>query len=111
MVDIVGIEGKTSASGYGTYSIRTNYSTHTYYKSLARDITIRINTNHPSAWGRYLRNLMNGSSITNFTVDINESENYVSLSLQGPQSDNSYDIELSIRVTKIYAQVGPGWVS
>jgi len=111
VVDIVGIEGKTSASGYGTYSIRTNYSTHTYYKALARDITIRINTNNPSAWGRYLRNLMNNSGITNFTVDINESENYVSLSLQGPQSNDSYDVELSIRVTKIYAQVGPGWVS
>ncbi len=111
VVDIVGIEGKTSASGYGTYSIKTNYSTYTYNKTLARNVTIQINTNHPSAWGRYLSNLMNGSGITNFTVDINESGNYVSLSLQGPQSNNSYDIELSIRVTKIYAQVGPGWVS
>jgi len=111
VVNIIGIEGKTSASGYGTYSIRTNYSKSTYYEAMARNITIRINTNYPDAWGRYLRNLMNNSGITDVTINVNSTGNYVAISMGGPSSGSSYDIKLSVRETKIYAQIGPGWVS
>ncbi len=111
IVNIFGVEGKTSASGYGTYSIRTNYSDSTYYDVLARNVTVRINTNYPEAWGRYLRTLMNNSGIKNFTVNVNSTENYITLTMDGPSSGSPYDVELSIRETKIYAQVGPGWVS
>lgn len=109
-INIEGMAGKTSASGYGTYSIRINYSSYREYKALAKNVTIRINTNYPVAWERYLNNTMNSSKI-NFTIDVNESNNYISLVIEGPQQGSAYDVEFCIRITKIYAQVGPGWVS
>ncbi len=111
IVDIIGMAGKTSASGYGTYYIRTNYSSYQDYKALAKAITINITTNYPSAWGRYLNNTMNNSGITNFTINANEKNNYVLIVIDGPQQGNPYDVDLRIRKTKIYAQIGPGWVS
>jgi len=110
-VDIKEIPGKTSATGYGTYSIRTNYSSATHYLIIAKGVNITVYTEQPSAWGRYFQNFFNASSITNFTVVVNESQNYVVVTLNGPQGGNAYDIELSLNKIEVYAQVGPGWVS
>ncbi len=112
IVNIIGMAGKTSASGYGTYSIRTNYSGYTDYKAIAKSVTIRINTDYPSAWYRYLNSTIRNSGITNYSITpVNESSNYVSISTEGPLNGSSHDIYLSIKKIDIYAQVGPGWVT
>lgn len=111
IIDVKSIPGKTSATGYGTYSIRTNYSSHTQYSMIAKSITIRINTEYTSAWARYLQNFLNASSITNFTVIANESQGYAEVTLNGPQGGDAYDIQFSLNKIEVYAQVGPGWVS
>jgi len=110
IIDIKEIAGKTSATGYGSYSIRTNYSDSTRFSMIAKNLTIQINTEYASAWGRYFRNFLNASYITNFTVVVNESGNYVLITLNGPQGGDAYDIQFSLNKIEVYAQVGPGWV-
>ena len=111
IMNIKEIPGKTSATGYGTYSIRTNYSSFVRYSMIAKSISIKINTEYPSAWERYFQNFLNASSITNFSINKNESQGYVLVTLNGPQGGDAYDIELSLTKIDVYAQVGPGWVS
>ena len=111
VVDIRKVPGKTSASGYGTYSVRTNYSTSSHSSMIARGINITVSTEHTSAWRRYFENFLNASALTNFTVVENESQNHVVVTIDGPQGGNAYDVELSLSKIAVYAQVGPGWVS
>ncbi|MCD6299034.1 MAG: hypothetical protein J7L93_00310 [Thermoplasmata archaeon] len=111
VVNINGIAGKTSASGYGTYSVRTNYSGYSDYMAMAKSVTINITTSYPSAWYRYLDNMIRSSGINN-TTNVSSGNGYVSMTLDGPQgSGSSYDVNFYMRTTDIYAQVGPGWVT
>lgn len=113
LVDVYGLTGKTSVSGYGTYSIKTNYSSMQEDSAIASTLTINITTNYVTAWERYMETMLNRSGITNFTVEGNRSQNYVAITLTGPgpQTDDSYDIKLTVTKVTITAQVGPGWVS
>ncbi len=111
VVDIREVPGKTSVSGYGTYSVRTNYSTSSYSSMIARGINITISTEYTSAWKRYFENFLNASALTNFTVVENESQNYVVVAINGPKGGNAYDVKLSLSKIAVYAQIGPGWVS
>jgi len=111
VVNIKGMAGKTSASGYGTYSVRTNYSGYSDYKAMARSITINITTKYPSAWYRYMNSTIKNSDIDSTTYNISMGNSYVSVVLNGPQGGGVYDINFYMRTTDIYAQVGPGWVT
>jgi len=111
VVDVSGAAGKDSVSGYGTYSIRTNYSSMQEDASIASSITITITTNYVMAWERYMESMLNRSGITNYVVDGNRSENRVTVTLNGPQADDTYDIRFTVTRIHIKAQVGPGWVS
>jgi hypothetical protein len=111
VMDIKEILGKTSASGYGTYSIRTNYSTCSYYSIIAQGLNITVTTDHTSAWKRYFENFLNSSGITNFNVVENQSKNNVVVTIDGPLAGDEYDVRLMLNKVEIYAQVGPGWVS
>ena len=136
LVDVIGLAGKTSVSGYGTYSIRTNYSSMEENEYLFSNLTIRKTSDHAPAWYRFLNNTLVNSDINPSTTDyiteqdsenvtmymysqggallasLSLSGNEVSLVLAGPYSnENSYDVKLSTSYTDIFAQVGPGWVS
>jgi len=102
VVNINGIAGKTSASGYGTYSVRTNYSGYSDYMAMAKSVTINITTSYPSAWYRYLDNMIRSSGINN-TTNVSSGNGYVSMTLDGPQgSGSSYDVNFYMRTTDIY---------
>ncbi len=111
VVDVAGAAGKNSVSGYGTYSIKTNYSSTRADAAIASNLTVTINTNYPAAWARYMEGMLNRSGITNFEVEGNQSESRVTVTLHGPQTNGSYDIKLTVRKINIRAQVGPGWIS
>ncbi len=98
VVDIVGIEGKTGAAGYGTYPIRTNYSS-TYHMGAMGTLALTIYSRYTDAWQRYMESVLNASGIS---YTITEGDGYISISF-----DN---IEIEMDVVKIYAQVGPGWI-
>jgi len=111
IVDIKGMAGKTSASGYGTYSVRTNYSGYSDYMAMARNITINITTKYPSAWYRYMYSTIKSADVDNATYNLSAGNNYVLVVLYGPKGGSAHDINLFIRTTEVYAQVGPGWVT
>ncbi|MGC9308175.1 MAG: DUF7289 family protein, partial [Thermoplasmatota archaeon] len=58
LVDVFGLTGKTSVSGYGTYSIKTNYSSMDETEYIANNIYINITTEHALAWQRYMNNTL-----------------------------------------------------
>jgi len=103
-VDVVGMAGKTSVAGYGTYSIRTNFSSMTSYRCRSTSLTINITTPYPNAWRKYLENEMERSGISSTNYTINSGSNYVRITIN---TLLSFTFNRAI----IYAQVGPGWVS
>lgn len=112
LVDVQGLPGKRNAGGYGTYAIRTNYSSTEYLNFKAGSVTLTITTDYPEAWGRYINTTLNASGMRwrtdyNLTVGGNE----VVVLLYGPSVDGATDITFSLQKITIYAQVGPGWVS
>ena len=98
VVDIVGMEGKMGAAGYGTYPIRTNYSS-TYHTGALGALNLTIYSRYADAWQRYMESALNASGIS---YTITEGDGYISISF-----DN---IEIEMDIVKIYAQVGPGWI-
>jgi hypothetical protein len=110
LIDIKEVLGKTGATGYGTYSIRTNYSSKSGNALIARAVNITVFSDYTAAWTRYFQNMLNASSLTNFTVVTNETEHSVTVTIDGPQSSDRYDVDLSLDVIGVYAQIGPGWV-
>ncbi|MGC9553815.1 MAG: DUF7289 family protein [Thermoplasmatota archaeon] len=111
LVDVRGLPGKRSAGGYGTYAIRTNYSSTQYLEFKASSVTLTITTDYPEAWERYLNTTLTASGMQQ-DVDYNltiENHQLVVL-LYGPSVDSA-DITFSLQKITVYAQVGPGWVS
>ncbi|MDD3492038.1 MAG: hypothetical protein PHU95_00905 [Candidatus Thermoplasmatota archaeon] len=111
LVDVRGLPGKRSAGGYGTYAIRTNYSSTEYLEFKASSVTLTITTDYPEAWERYLNTTLTASGMQQ-DVDYNltiENHQLVVL-LYGPSVDSA-DITFSLQKITVYAQVGPGWVS
>ena len=114
MVDITGLAGKTSVSGYGTYSIKTNYSSMDENEYIASTIYINITTSHAAAWQRYMNSTLSRSGIDPDSFNVSTTGNMVAVELygpSGPSANGDYDVKLSTMHTNIMAQVGPGWVS
>jgi len=100
LIDVIGVAGKTGATGYGTYSIRTNFSQITSHRLLMENLTLYIFSDYYSAWENYLENRMNESGIT---YQLTEGDGYISITFS--------NVELSFNIARVYAQVGPGWVT
>ena len=104
LIDVRGVAGKTSVAGYGTYSIRTNFSSLFTYRCRATNLTINITTLYPEAWKKYLENEMEGSGIPSANYEISSGENYVKINI------NTLITFILYRAI-VYAQIGPGWVT
>ncbi|MFO8133332.1 MAG: hypothetical protein R6U10_05315, partial [Thermoplasmatota archaeon] len=111
LVDVIGLEGKTSVSGYGTYSIKTNYDSMEENEYIARNLNINITTDHTAAWQRYMNNTLIRSGIPSTSFNVTSEDNVVTIALYGTSAGSSYDVTLTTSQTDIIAQVGPGWVS
>jgi len=97
-INIVGIAGKTGAAGYGTYSIRTNYSSCHHYAAIGR-LGITIYTRYAEAWKKYMVTKLNE---TGMTYTLQEGDGYIRFQFS--------NIKLEMDVIKICAQIGPGWI-
>jgi len=104
LIDVRGVAGKTSVAGYGTYSIRTNFSSLSRYECRANSLTINISTSFPGAWKKYFENEMERSGIPSGNYTISPGSNYVTITIDIP-------ISFTLNRAVIYAQVGPGWVT
>ncbi len=101
LINIMGITGKTGVSGYGTYSIRTNYSHSNSYRCYGYSLIINITTNYPNAWYKYLSDEMERGGFSDY--NITSTNNKVSIEIS--------NITLILNIPVIYAQVGPGWIT
>lgn len=112
VVNVQGLSGKRAASGYGTYGIRTNYSTNEQKAFIARNITLTITTDYSTAWERYINSTVNATGMQ-YGQDylLNATEHQVVLDLYGPKAGLDTDLIFQISKINIYAQVGPGWIS
>lgn len=97
-VDINGIAGKTGAAGYGTYSIRSNYSSSTSIKFMG-DITMEIYTKYPDSWKNYMETLLDENGIN---ATVTKSDDKISIAFN--------DVKISFTKVVVSAQIGPGWV-
>jgi hypothetical protein len=98
VINITGYAGRTSVSGCDTTYIRINYSSTSNYDFMG--VTeFRIVTDHTYA----LYNFLNATLGSGVSVD--RLPTYVKISPQSPVTLNLY-----MKVVKIYAQVGFGWM-
>jgi hypothetical protein len=113
IVDVLGLPGKRGASGYGTYAIRTNYSTIEQETLIAHTIYLNITTDYPTAWERYINATLNATGLDlGQDYEINTTQHYLVLTLYGPKKlETETDLVFYLSKISIYAQVGPGWVS
>lgn len=104
-INISDLGGKTSISGYGIYSLQTNYSDTSSQNMLDVD-SIVVNTNYPNAWHLFLNNTFQdlGYSYSNdFTITVTGSSVTVNI-------DSGTVVDISVDFVKIYTQISPGWV-
>lgn len=107
LVNISGVGEKLSVTGYGTYPIQTEY-----VDSESNNITdvdnIYIGTSFPNAWRLFLESTFVKAGLSK-DVDFSVSQVDGGILLDLTINDNlNYSISLSI--TDIDAQIGPGWV-
>jgi len=100
LISILAPAGKTAVAGYGTYSIRTNFSSSDTYRCYGYNLTINMTTNYPNAWRHYLENELEKSGMS---YSLSSGSNYVKITVT--------NINLILHIAKVYAQVGPGWVT
>lgn len=98
-VDIRGIAGKTGAAGYGTYSIRSNYSSSLNICFLG-NITVSIYTKYPDSWENYMNSTLSGEEGLN--ASIVKYDNRIVITFT--------NVKISFTKIVVAAQIGPGWV-
>lgn len=104
-VNFSNIGGKASISGYGTYSIVTNFSGIISQNMTVVDSLV-ISTRYPNSWHLYLNSTLNDLGLnygSDFTIDVTGSAVTVNI-------DDSIVVDIAIDIVKIIAQISPGWV-
>jgi len=102
LVDISGVDGKKSVSGYGTYAVYTEFLNSESYEVI-NVTSITITTNYPNAW----RTLFNGSTLkySGLTYVIKDTDSGVTVEFDEESLGN-----LFLKVIDISAQLAPGWI-
>lgn len=98
---------KTSVSGFGTYPIQSQYSSHEDL-IIPQVSMINITTLYPNAWRLFLN-----STLTNQGLTYGSSNDYWITSSSDRiilQFENSLSVDVSLYVTTIKAQIAPGWI-
>ena len=110
LVNVTSIGGKTSASGYDTTSIRTQY-----YPALDQTIqltnitTIRITTQYPHAWSSYFNDTLADAGLTygstqDYMLTVSTNPEMLTISF-----DTTNTFNLFLKTLK--AQISPGWIT
>ena len=98
-VNVIGVEGKTGVTGYGTYSIRINYLT-TYHYSAIGNLSITLYSSYSEAWFKYFNITLNESGIK---YSIEKGDGYIKVGFS--------NVKIDMDVANVRAQIGPGWVA
>jgi hypothetical protein len=104
IINISGVGGKVSASGYGTTAIQTEFS-ESSINNIKNVSNIKITTLYPNAWKIFanwaLEKILNTNDF--WIPDPNPIDNSINIIF-----NNTIDIEVTY--VKVNAQIGPGWV-
>jgi hypothetical protein len=104
IVNILGVGGRTSAGGYGTYPIRTELaSSNTVVMNNVNSITIA--TNYPNAWHLAFNSTLIKSAGLIYDTDFSaaDTNGEVTITFNGV-------VNLTLKVVEIDAQIAPGWI-
>jgi hypothetical protein len=107
VINITGIGGKISSSGFDTTAIQTKLNQNLI--QTFRDVsTMEFYTDYPEAWFTYLNRIfesegVNGNDNTDGVVSHNENDNFVTI-------DFTVNHLIRFEYIDIFAQIGPGWV-
>ena len=101
IVNILGVDGKKSTSGYGTYAVYTEFLNSKNYEAI-NVTSINITTNYPDAW----RTLLDSPTLNNsgLTYEIKDTDDGVTIEFEESLGN------LFLKVIDISAQLAPGWI-
>ena len=102
LVNISGVGGKISKYGYNIEHIRTVYYEHKNTTRTFKDVTsLDIRTPHADAWGPFIINTLEKEGL-NIDWDVSSTNVHIDF--------NEEDTTIELKITGIYAQIGPGWI-
>lgn len=108
--NIIGVGGKKSVSGYGTYPIQTNFSRSN--STLITDVeNIVITTSYPDAWRVFINGTLKQGGLEYGSGNdfwITSTNDKVTVNFNSPPVSPKFDIFLD--AIDIIAQVAPGWI-
>ena len=108
IIRLVGVGGKTSASGYGTYPIQTKFSSSETHRINGVE-QITIFNSHLNAWYNFFNDVLTDSAL-NFTIDASADNRLLTISFFDTEEDDVYLPSLSLNVIEIEIQITSGWV-
>lgn len=95
--------GKSVIGGYGTYLVQTNYS-HSKIYNITDVTNIQITTRHPYSWADFFNDsLQKGGFVYNSDYSIQISDNTIIITVTP-----GTDLNVSMHIIKIFAQISPG---
>lgn len=106
IVNILGIDGKKSTSGYGTYAVYTEFLNSKNYEAI-NVTSINITTNYRDAW----RTLLDSSTLNNsgLTYEIKDTDDGVTIEFIVKEGSLGLG-NLFLKVIDISTQLAPGWI-
>ncbi len=103
VVNITSTVGKTSAAGFGTYPVHTEYLSTTVV-NFTNVTNITVNTRYPNAWKIAFNSSLQGFLFSGFSYNFSYAEDQVILHFDNPINT------LNMKKVKIFAQIAPGWI-
>ena len=105
LVNITTTEGKSFASGDGTYPIHTEYIASPVVKHINNVTNITIYTNYPNSWRIAFESTFKQSDNPFSSDDVSMSGNRVIAEFPTDRANG-----LDLRYVEVLAQVSPGWI-
>jgi len=106
IIRLVGIGGKTSAGGYGTYPVQTKFfSSEIFYINNVEQIT--IDNSYNNAWRNYFDDTLSDSAL-NFSID-NAADGH-GITITFFDTDEADFPEIILNLIEIEIQISPGWI-
>ncbi|MBU0497610.1 MAG: hypothetical protein KKC68_00820 [Candidatus Thermoplasmatota archaeon] len=105
LFNIIGVGGKTSVSGYGTYPVQTQF--YRLNETTVNNIqTITITTKYRTAWDNFLRSTFTQAGLTiNTDYTLSNAGGKITLTFLPV-----INADLHLKVIEIRSQIAPGWI-
>ncbi|MEA3458346.1 MAG: hypothetical protein U9R21_06665 [Candidatus Thermoplasmatota archaeon] len=104
-INVLGIGEKVSVSGYGTYPIQTKFS-----DANVTDITdvqsIALDTSYQNAWNVFINGTLSKKGLSEGSdFWINTTDSGIKIEFA-----SALDVDITLKIVNIFAQIGLGWI-